>query len=259
MPAGVFPFGQPIEAVVQRDRRPKRAFVLGAYAGAVHAHWLDEQGTTIMGALAVASEPESFWCGEGAAEIVARIPVPPGAGSLVAAGDDLNGPSGRALDELFLTPLGFTRQDTWMCDLVPHSCKITRQAKALARAYDRRMASMGLPTYDWPPVPEVLADDARRDEIAAEMLEASPDVLITLGDLPLRWFASRFGASGTLEAYGETPNEYGQFHEFTIGGRTIILLPLAHPRQVARAGAHSAEWAALHEHWAQWVAGELFL
>lgn len=259
MSVGVFPFGRPIESVTQADRGPKRLFVLGAYASAVSARWVGDDGSTLINAVAVASEPEPFWRGEGVDEIVAGIPVPPGAGTLVPAGDNLNGPTGSALDELFIEPLGFRREHAWLSDLVPHSCKTERQAKALARAYDSRMSALGLPAYDWPLVPEELADDARRAQIAAEVLEASPDVLITLGDQPLRWFASAFGGRSKLAAYGETRDEYGRFHEVRIGARTMILLPLAHPRQVAKLGSYSAQWAALHEHWMYDVAPDLLL
>ena len=34
-----FPFGMPIMPVQQADRSPKRVFVLGVYASAVHARW----------------------------------------------------------------------------------------------------------------------------------------------------------------------------------------------------------------------------
>jgi len=35
----VFPFGQKLEIVKQDDRSPKKFFVLGVYASAVHARW----------------------------------------------------------------------------------------------------------------------------------------------------------------------------------------------------------------------------
>ena len=39
-----FPFGQELKEVEQKDRAPKEAFVLGVYASAVHARWLDKNG-----------------------------------------------------------------------------------------------------------------------------------------------------------------------------------------------------------------------
>lgn len=256
---GTFPFGMPVEEVVQTDRTPKRVFVLGAYAGAVHARWLDESGETLVNALAVASEPEVFWRGDRAAEIVSAVPVPPGAGTLVPAADNLNGTSGLALDLQFLMPLGLSRADAWLCDLVPYSCSTDKQVKVLRRAYDSRAGQLGLPAYDWPPLPDELADAARRAEIAAEIAQASPEILIALGDQPLRWFTRFFGSKGQLAAYGESRGEYGRFHELRIGSRTMAFLPLAHPRQVAKAGSYNAKWAALHEHWEKRVAPELLI
>ena len=37
-----FPFGQELKKVEQKDRSPKQAFVLGVYASAVHARWIDK-------------------------------------------------------------------------------------------------------------------------------------------------------------------------------------------------------------------------
>lgn len=254
-----FPFGQPVERVVQADRRPKRVFVLGVYASAVHARWLAEDGSTLIEAVAVASEPEVFWRGDGAERIVSEIRLPAGAGRLEPAAENLNGPSGVALDELFFEPLGLARSDAWLADLVPHSCKNDRQAAALRRAYDPLIGTLGLPAYDWPSVPAALADAERRTQITAEIAEASPDVLITLGDQPLKWFASSFGAKARLGSYGEARDRYGRLHEIRIGQRTMTLLPLAHPRQVARLGSHSAQWAGLHEHWVKRVAPDLLV
>jgi hypothetical protein len=121
-PLGIFPFGQPVLPVHQTDRSPKRVFVLGVYASAVHARWRDASGKTLVNALAVASEPCIFWRGEGADEIVGRISIPSGLGTLEPADAKFNGPSGIALDELILHPLGLRREDAWLSDLVPHSC-----------------------------------------------------------------------------------------------------------------------------------------
>ena len=122
MAVGVFPFGQMVRRVVQKDRGAKRVFILGAYASAVHARWTDEEGVTLIRALGVASEPCIFWAGQGAEDIVAAIDIPQGAGRLVPAPCSLNGPSGRSVDNDFLAPLGLVRKDAWLCDLVPHSC-----------------------------------------------------------------------------------------------------------------------------------------
>ena len=249
MAVGVFPFGQVVRCVVQKDRAPKRVFVLGAYASAVHARWIDEKGVTLIRALGVASEPCIFWAGQGAEDIVAAIDVPQRAGRLVAAPCSLNGPSGRSVDRDFLAPLGLVREDAWLCDLVPHSCMNAGQAAAIERHYVRKAAEFGLPCVAWPPLPKSLANAARREEIAAELLTSDAEVVVTLGDLPLRWFGSAYGSERSLGTYGRDLPSYGKLHAIVIGGRRLKLLPLVHPRQAAGLGGHSAFRKALHALW----------
>ncbi len=63
---GTYPFGSNLSVLVQADRSPKRIFVLGVYASAVHARWVSPDDRTLVHALAVASEPVIFWDGSGA-------------------------------------------------------------------------------------------------------------------------------------------------------------------------------------------------
>ena len=56
-----------------------------------------------------------FWTGEGSEQLIATITPPNTIGTLKSAGQNLNGPSGRALDEHILEPLGLTRKDAWLC------------------------------------------------------------------------------------------------------------------------------------------------
>ena len=73
--AYLFPFGQELHPLVQQDRSPKKVFVLGVYASAVHAKW-KKDGQIICQALAVASEPCIFWNGKDAKEIIDKIAIP---------------------------------------------------------------------------------------------------------------------------------------------------------------------------------------
>jgi len=98
----VFPFGSQLQKVEQIDKSPKKVFVLGVYASAVHAKWIGVDGKTKVNALAVASEPYIFWKGEDAEKIIDKIPIPEKLGKLIPADKRFNGPSGIALDELFL-------------------------------------------------------------------------------------------------------------------------------------------------------------
>ncbi len=254
---GTFPFGMPIRRVEQQDRTPKKVFVLGVYASAVHARWIGPDGKQLISAVGVAPEPKIFWNGEGAGKIVRSIEVPNRAGRLVPAPGNLNGPSGRALDDYFLKPLGFTRKSVWLCDLVPHSCMNERQAKRLEITYRKNAKKLGLPDFQWGAVPRVLADEHRRCQIAAEIEQASPEVLITLGDQPLKWFSKFHGSKSRLSSYGKSEETYGQLHSIEVGGNRIGLLPLVHPRQAARLGGHSVRWSELHEFWVRNTASKL--
>ena len=130
-----------------------------------------------------------------------------------------------------------------------------KQARAIDRAYLPVARELSLPRVDWPRAPksatdwQKVVDQTRTDQIVSEIEEASPEVLITLGDDPLRRFA-RFHRTGSrLAAYGQTGEAYGRLHEATIGRCRLHLLPLAHPRQAARLGRSSPKWARAHLDW----------
>jgi hypothetical protein len=232
--------------VQQLDRSAKKVFVLGVYASAVHARWIGPDGKDAVKALAVASEPYIFWRGEGAAEIIGRSQVPTWVGTLVPADLQFNGPSGIALDDQILGPLTLDRSDAWLCDLVPHSFVNDQQQKAINRAYMPIAAKFGLPVPSIPPVPTRLTDDARRQEILDEIKESKAEILILLGDEPIRWFVRHFDSRWRRLSDFRL---YGQLHDCQIDGRKMKLLPVAHPRQVARLGRSSRTWFETHQKW----------
>lgn len=243
---GTYPFGQPLHPVVQIDRTAKKVFVLGVYASAVHAKWLGPGGDVLVRALAVASEPYIFWRGDGVDKIVRKIKIPKAAGRLEPAAQNLNGPSGVTLDDEILAPLGLKRGDAWLCDLVPHTCLNDGQKTALKREYEPRQEKFGLPKVDLPDVPKAFADDDRRAEVLAELVESQAEVLILLGDEPIKhWLRHYDGRWKKLSDFGE----YGRLHNAGIGGRSYKILPLAHPRQVGALGAHSEKWFEAHQGW----------
>ena len=247
---GVFPFGQPVLTVAQVDRDPKPVFVLGVYGSAVHARWTAPDGSERVKALAVASEPEPFWRGENAAAIVARVPAPPAVGALQAAEQRFNGATGRALDELILTPLGLRRSHAWLCNLVPHSCANPQQLAAIEREYTPLAEAHGLPAASVPPVPATFADQHRAQAIAVELAASTASLLILLGDDPIQHFLHVFDRRYTrLGDFGRSADRYGRLHRVTFEGRRVQVLPLAHPRQIARLGQSSSRWYDLHQTW----------
>jgi hypothetical protein len=244
---GAFPFGEPIRKVQQKDQRAKRVFVLGVYASAVHAEWVDPSGKQVIRAVAVASEPEIFWCGENAEAIVRRVPIPAAVGRLKPAASHYNGPSGRALDGLFLKPLKIDRDDAWLSDLVPYSCMNRHQRSALREYYDPLVGKNLVPEASWPLVPTRLADDCRRREILDEIVESNAQTIVLLGDQPIRWFLSHFDNRWhSLADFGKARESYGRLHPVELAGKEFNVLPLVHPRQAAGLGRSNPEWRSLH-------------
>jgi uracil-DNA glycosylase len=251
---GIFPFGKPVRKIEQSDRSPKRTFVLGVYASAVHAQWIDKDGRTLVRALAVDSEPYIFWKGDGAADIVDQIEVPHQVGRLVPAHAQFNGPSGIALDEKFLNPLNLTREESWLCDLLPRAYMNPAQKQAIERAYLPLAKKYNLPLPTVPVVPNMYTDEARRHEIKEEIKESEAEILVLLGDQPIKWFLRYYAPRWQkLSDFGTTPELYGKLHEVELGETEVRILPLAHPRQVARLGRSSDRWYSLHQSWLQKV------
>jgi len=253
---GTFPFGEPVRRVTQQDRTPKRVFVLGVYASAVHARWISAQGKTVVQALAVAGEPYIFWRGENPEATLRRIDIPEALGKLVPAHPQFNGPSGLALDQLILAPLGLSRADVWLCDLVPHSCANDAQRKAIARAYLPLIDQYDLPRPTVPPVPHPLTDEPRRAAILDELAASGAETLILLGDQPIRWFLAHFDPRWRhLSDFDDDGRPYGSPRVARISGRTMDVIPLAHPRQIARLGKSSPFWYERHKAWLRDRAG----
>ncbi len=249
-----FPFGSPLKKVEQKDRSPKKVFVLGVYASAVHAKWIGADGKQKVAALAVASEPEIFWTGKNAEAIIRSINIPAELGRLVPANSNLNGPSGRSLDEQFLKPLGFTREDVWLCDLLPESRKNEGQAKAIKKHYTEEI----MHAYDLTPanIPDFMKKELdsteRRAEILNELEQSQADTIVLLGDEPIRWFLNFFdNRYRKLSDFGGTPDTYGKEHLVDIGGKFYKVIPLCHPRNASRLGSSSKLWGELHDNWVE--------
>ena len=248
-----FPFGQKLTKVQQTETTPnKEVFVLGVYASAIHAKWLDKDGKIKVQALAVASEPEIFWKGLDAKEQIEKIEkMPIELGTLVPANKNLNGPSGVALDDLFLKPLGYSREQAWLCDLLPESRVNPNQQKAV-KMYNDIANQYGLPIST---IPEFREDEIKENakqrhlEILNELEKSGANTIILLGDLPIRWFLHFFDKRTKLSEFGNTQETYGLRNDIVINNKTYSVIPLCHPRNAARLGAFSKTWAELHDGW----------
>ncbi len=252
----IFPFGQKLHPLVQEDQAPKKVFVLGVYASAVHAKW--KKGDKIISqALAVASEPRIFWDGDidEAKEIISKIEIPREVGYLEPAGSHLNGPSAKVLDEAILKPLGFSRQDTWLCDMLPEARLNPNQIKVIKEKYDPLAEQYGLPIVTVPERPatsraDSFCDEKRCREILTEIESSQANMIVLLGDLPIKQFLYKVAQiefdslQGYVDRYG-----YGQPTDICINEKNYSVIPLAHPRQIGALGTHSEKWYMQHQEW----------
>lgn len=246
-----FPFGEAVRPLVQQDRGPKKVFVLGVYASAVHARWKKDD-KVVCQALAVASEPRIFWDGnpKEAADIISKINIPEQMGTLEPAGTHLNGPSAKVLDNQILAPLGYTRKDAWLCDLLPETRLNPNQFKIIQKEYEPKAKQYGLNEVTIPKRPTNFCDKARSEEIISELEESQAETLILLGDIPVLQFLNLVAEVDykSLQEYVDLYG-YGNFSQAAINGKTYNILPLAHPRQIGALGAHSDKWYKLHQEW----------
>lgn len=246
---GIFPFGNRIRKIEQKDRTPKKFFVLGVYSNAVNARWMTREGKTFVMALAIDNEPDIFWRGSPVYvnRLISRLTVPHELGELMPAHKDLNGAPGRALDYNLLEPLGLTRPQTWLCYLIPFALANKSQRKSI-RKYMGFKERFNLPSAIVKPdvIKSKLIHQNRIDEIVEEIKESKAEILITLGDLPLHHFVKQFHKNmGSLSAF----EKYGKLHEIKIGDKDMLLLPVVHPRQAGRKGKYTKRWYGFHDYW----------
>lgn len=247
----LFPFGQELHPLVQEDTGPKKVFVLGVYASAVHARW-KKDGQIVCQALAVASEPRIFWDGdpEEAKRIIDKVAIPPQLGMLEPAGRHLNGPSAKVLDDNILAPLGFVRGDAWLCDCLPETRINPSQAKVIRERYEPLIDRYGLNPVTIPKRPAAFCDQKRSAEITDELMRSEAGLLVLLGDIPIAQYLKRVAdvPYSTLGEYVDLYG-YGNATQTVINGKPIRVLPLAHPRQIGALGAHSERWHQAHKAW----------
>ena len=225
--------------------------MLGVYASAVHARW-KKDGAVISQALAVASEPRIFWDGnpDEAREIIGRCNIPAEVGVLEPASAQLNGPSAKVLDDHILAPLGASRENAWLCDMLPETRLNPNQIKVIEERYDPLIEAYGLNPVTIPKRPSSFCDQKRCAEIADELLRSEADTLVLLGDLPIKQFLCKVSnvPYSSLQEYVDLFG-YGAASEAEVCGRLRKVIPLAHPRQIGALGAHSDKWFQMHADW----------
>ena len=159
------------------------------------------------------------------------------------------------MDELFLKPLGYSRKQSWLCDLLSESRVNPNQKKAVDLYNERiKTANYNLPEATVPDfdINELKKNAVqRKNEILTELEVSGANTIILLGDLPIRWFLNFYDKRTKLSQFGNSKETYGQRHDIMINKTTYSVFPLCHPRNAARLGAHSSNWAEWHEAWVE--------
>ena len=108
----------------------------------------------------------------------------------------------------------------------------------------------GLNPVTIPNRPTAFCDSKRCKEILAELKESQAELLVLLGDIPIKQFLGRVAHIdySSLQEYVDLFG-YGNKSEVVINGQAINVLPLAHPRQIGALGSHSEKWNLAHIDW----------
>ena len=237
-----YPFGRALRPVQPAGSGPSRLFVLGAYPSALHVRWTPPPGLGLRAvqALAVADEPEPFWTGEDETDQLAawRALAVAGQpwGAFEAAGR-FNGSTGRHLRASYLAPFGARLEDAWRTDIVNTYFVSRGGASAIAASYRPAAAALGLPDVHLPerPAPHdlvALAARDHRDRIVAELEEAQPEHVLTIGEEPLAalWEVGVEPLGGGPRLAKLSAAAYGRRLAIVLpNGHRCLLHPLAHP------------------------------
>ena len=242
---GNFIFGSPIEKIIQKERSIKKVFVLGKYPSAVHAKFVSKN--IKCNALAIKSEPYIFWKGDGAEYIINQINelVPKNYGEFILPDKIFNGPTGKLLDEQYLYPLKYSREDAWLCDLIPYFMvnKYSKQYNAQKRINEYFKNDIKY-ISNIQTVPKNI-DDNRINEIVNEIEASKADTIILLGQDAIKWFICKVSNCKKTELREFYP--YGKPHNFKfINNKEYKIYPLVHPHHIENG---NKDWMERHSEW----------
>jgi|GEM_PF-2486027 len=114
------------------------------------------------------------------------------------------------------------------------------------------------PQFRRSPLASLMRRVVGRSSTRSEIRESQAEVMLLLGDEPIRWLLATFDQRRrSLSDFGSRNEAYGRRHKVNFDGHRIEVVALAHPRQAAGLGGHSPEWRQLHETWTREVAPPL--
>ena len=241
----VFPFGRPVVRRRPSAKSRRRVFVLGATPSALCIAWWSPARKSIK-ALPVDNEPAPFWNGsDERAQIDAwkrLVGFRTGEWGEVETAGEVNGKAGRWLDAEVLAPLGVTRDEVCLSTCVDTYLGDAAMAFAVNERYQPVALETGLPEARLPLAPPAgalveLAVTAHRERLLRELSMVVPELVVTLGNLPLRVMRGLADATNTTRTKNarvgprRLPADatYGALHPLVLGTRTTQWLPLAAP------------------------------
>ncbi|MCU0405410.1 MAG: hypothetical protein MUE91_02490 [Ignavibacteriaceae bacterium] len=246
---GTFPFGNPVMKIKQANILPKPVFILGVYGSAVFAQFKPANAKSTIRYLPIDNEPEIFWRGsqEETKKIITNIKVPRLTGNLISEDKTINGVLGRLLDKYYLHQLKLKRDDVWICNLIPHAVINKNERKALKK-YNELHSLFNLPEAAIPTKKDRwnFFSKKRYREIIEEIYQSRAEVIISLGQQPLKWFFKEFNLDlGNLL----NTKDYGSIAEVQIDSIKIKLIPLFHPKQLIKESNIDTKVGLLHYDW----------
>lgn len=251
-----FPFGRPVMPVEPRKSKANEAFVLGAYPSALHVSWTP-RGSKKIQALPVENEPSPFWTGDDVVQHFKRwlqdVRWDDSWGSVgvndrFPGSDRFNGSSGRILRDNVLKPLGLSIDSAYISDclnLYHMSAGVKARLDTDIGDALEKLGRAGLGLLNHPSENQIvklaLVDHHMR--IAAELEEAKPKVVITLGNAALRVLGLVVGRP-EVQPLKHDNSYYGKPIHINFAGHAIRWYPLCHP------GQRDARYLLAHSVWA---------
>ncbi|MGH9133408.1 MAG: hypothetical protein ACRDZZ_05690, partial [Ilumatobacteraceae bacterium] len=95
---------------------------------------------------------------------------------------------------------------------------------------------------------ELARSDERRDSLRAEVLDAHPKAIVTLGQEAIDGLAAVADAQAGVPSRLTPDSEYGLDARVTIDGDDFLVIPLVHPGLLRQAAA-GARWSVSHTRW----------
>jgi uracil-DNA glycosylase len=256
-----FPFGQPVLPRPPSATGPRPVFVLGAYPSGFHVAWWlpgrEDRRTPDAKALIVDNEPEVFWDGAGAADLLEQwrrdVGFVDSWGRVALPGAGHNGPSGQWLRDKILTPLGHSRTDCWITDCLDTACLNPGQRRRIRETYLPVTGRLGLPTPNMESTPTGdgrIVREAREghlERLSRELDTARPELIITLGNAALRVLRLLVEMDSGDPGSALAEASYGAEVQARLGARRVRWLPLVHPRS----GERIPKWRQIHLRWVE--------